>query len=156
MVHGQMQMPLSVGAGIGIFDGATYETILDIASQRWFQNDELLELLQIFQNIGFGITSSPPHRPAPGSLIFYDRTFVKRWRADGYQWKGSDRHVELKVDGRAVINCCYAHSAEREDLHRRSYWLLDENNPQMGKGYSTHPVVGNVIYHVSYIICHIS
>jgi len=87
----------------GLLANLTYENLLEIANVRWFQNDELLELLQVFLPLGFNVTTSPPTRPAPGSLLFYDRTIVKRWRADGYSWKGSDRHVELKVDTNPVI-----------------------------------------------------
>ena len=125
----------------------TLDQLLTIASSRWFTNDELLHILQTFHTVQLPISTSPPVRPVPGSLIVYDRTFTKRWRSDGYSWKGSDRHVELKVDGKPVINCCYAHSSEYIDLHRRSYWLLDENNPTQGKlsNVNEHSIVGRYV-----------
>lgn len=93
-------------------------------SQRWLNNEEVVDVLLNYMNYGFPLSSSFSDRPASGSIFLYDKSVCKRLRADGYAWK-REYHVKLKVNGKPTLECYYAHSNDDTLLQRRRYWLLD-------------------------------
>ncbi|XP_050675718.1 calmodulin-binding transcription activator 1 [Leptidea sinapis] len=70
-------------------------------------------------------------------MLLYSRKKV-RYRRDGYCWKKRkdgkttrEDHMKLKVQGTECIYGCYVHSAILPTFHRRCYWLLQVNNPDI-------------------------
>ena len=62
----------------------------------------------------------PTNLAAGGTLIIYSRRYVNRFRQDGHLWQKKadgktlrESHEKLRINGQAVINCCYSRSEVR-------------------------------------------
>jgi hypothetical protein len=61
-------------------------------------------LLQTYASLGLALSTALPTRPPSGSIMLYDKSKTKRWRQDGYKWKGkSDRHMRYYITFHFII-----------------------------------------------------
>ena len=56
-------------------------------------------------------------------MIIYSRRYVNRFRQDGHLWQKKadgktlrESHEKLRINGQAVINCCYSRSEVLQPL----------------------------------------
>lgn len=74
------------------------------------------------------LSTAAPVRPEGGSLFVFGADL--QHRADGYAWQKKERHMLLKVNGEARVNCYYATPAHgsQSQVQRRRYWLIDHRD----------------------------
>jgi hypothetical protein len=59
------------------------------------------------------------HVFAGGTIVTYNRTVTKNFRKDSVAWKTKngtksvrENHLKLKIDGKPVVHCSYAHGQD--------------------------------------------
>ncbi|KAG4376970.1 hypothetical protein AAZX31_18G004800 [Glycine max] len=100
------------------------------AKRRWLKPVEVLYILRNHDQCEF--THQPPHQPAGGSLLLFNRRIMRFFRKDGHNWRKKkdgktvgEAHERLKVGNVEILNCYYAHGEENRTFQRRSYWMLE-------------------------------
>ncbi|CAM6007617.1 unnamed protein product [Sphagnum balticum] len=64
------------------------------ACSRWLSPDEVFEILSNYAKCGFTLNRIAQPRPRSGSIYLFDRSIVRYFKKDGYNWR--------KKDGRTV------------------------------------------------------
>ncbi|GAB4813053.1 hypothetical protein N2152v2_000099 [Parachlorella kessleri] len=108
--------------------------ILAKARSSWLKNNEVLELLQGYQDWGLFMSSEAPQQPTGGQLYLFNKNECRFFRKDGINWKKKpdgktvrETHEKLKVGDTKRLNCYYAHADQEDGLQRRCYWMLEES-----------------------------
>ena len=83
-------------------------TLLNDAAVRWLTASEILDIMVNYEDYGLQLSSSTPWRAPNGTVCVYDRTIVKSYRKDGYNWRRQDNRSNgsyrvLKIRGKNVL-----------------------------------------------------
>eukprot|EP01036_Dinobryon_divergens_P036388 gene36388-47369_t len=102
------------------------------AYDRWFQPEEIFDILHNFADMGFIVSTEPPSNPKSGELYIYDRIATSNFKSDGINWVkklASNRiredFVKLSVKGTHLITGLYTFSTDDQRFKRRSYRLTE-------------------------------
>ena len=81
--------------------------MLDLSREirvRWLTKEEAIGVLTSYPVYGLSLTTAVPEYPPSGSIFVYSKSQTKRWRRDGYDWKGNtDRHVRCVWSSGAAV-----------------------------------------------------
>ncbi len=102
------------------------------ACGRWVSPDEVFEILSNYAKCGFTLDRVAPVRPPSGSIYLFDRSIVRYFRKEGYNWRKKkdgktvrEAHERVKTGSGDVLRCRYAHGENDSGLQRRYYWIHD-------------------------------
>jgi hypothetical protein len=97
-----------------------------IAAERWFTTEEILEILNDFEALGFVKSIRPPLITSNGSIYIFDRSQTRHFKADGVDWirKSKDQSqiredfVKINLHGVHRVTGSYTH-ANNDSTHKR-------------------------------------
>eukprot|EP00890_Picochlorum_soloecismus_P004848 jgi/Picsp_1/5364/NSC_02725-R1_calmodulin-binding transcription activator 1 len=109
--------------------------VINNATSRWLRNDEVLSVLERFQEQQpVSWPNQAASEPPGGTLYIFSRKICRKFRDDKHVWRKKndnktvkETHEKLKVGDRERLNCYYAHAESGNGLQRRCYWILDKD-----------------------------
>lgn len=113
----------------------SWDSYLEIAATRWFQTEELLNILQSYKSAGYPVSRVKPTNPSNGSLYILDKRKVPDFKQDGIEYakkKGTSKLKEdynrLLLNGVHTLTGVYCVTVDDSGLKRRIYRFANDEN----------------------------
>lgn len=104
------------------------QKISPVPFRGWLSPTVIMELLTSFHELGFNLSTHPPHNIEDGSIYIYDVISTPKYRDDGVNWvrkKSGNRIREdfhrIKVDDDNYLTGLYTYQANNKLNRRRIY-----------------------------------